>query len=114
MQAAQQQLARVATLIELREFDRARMSLREGRLARLRGDLRDAEQGFAGIRKQVLGCLAPQWHAYFQLDAKACVACASIFAHCEDDVKPQADLHGAACSSIQRMQHVHDAWSAGC
>lgn len=53
MQQIQQQLQRIGTLVGIKQFDSARMQLREGPTSGLRRTLREAENDFVGVSDSV-------------------------------------------------------------
>jgi hypothetical protein len=53
MQQIQQQLQRIGTLVGIKQFDSARMQLREGPTSGLRRTLRETENDFVGVSDSV-------------------------------------------------------------
>lgn len=56
MQQIQQQLQRIGTLVGIKQFDSARMQLREGPTSGLRRTLRETENDFVGVSDSVSRC----------------------------------------------------------
>ena len=58
LQAVQQQMGKVITLVQLEQYNAARLQLREGSASSLRKDLRDAQDLYPGVTSEVCSALA--------------------------------------------------------
>lgn len=86
LQAVQDQLQRIRLLVQLGDFDNARLVMRNGAFSALRGDLR-YESEYRGVNAEVSGCggcwRLPGWRreaygAACRCDTHVCLCCLAV------------------------------------